>query len=329
MNPAANTSLSPTTSAPLGLRRGIEKPRPLKCTPSPGSFLSPTIRSKVSSVEDAVTLLERVCEHLNAGNYESPINSAISSLNGALKIFGPQAEGLYKKQVDKLQYTLRNAARDNRLDILARLNLLEIIELRAMNWINNDKVASYYRQKRANIEGSGASTPTTATYLNGNAPDFTLSYLQSPDIGCTVIPFVPSGKVLIPSGKFENPAKVPGNNNFEDEVVIRNADSGVDNLTCEVGSISQSQDLSSDTKEVEMEAALKLWQDKDQNNQFRDVTACDLYWVPQPNPLRLKNSADGDISETEMQLWFPEEAARQMRLIKIGQFDDADDCCRF
>ena len=44
---------------------------------------------------------------------------------------------------------------------------------------------------------------------------------------CSVlIPAVPSGQVLIPSGKFEKPSKVSGKSNFKDEVVIRNADSG-------------------------------------------------------------------------------------------------------
>jgi len=54
-----------------------------------------------------------------------------------------------------------------------------------------------------------------------------ISFLeQSPEIGNAVIPVVPVGQVLIPSGKFEKPVKVPGKTNFKDEVVIRNADSG-------------------------------------------------------------------------------------------------------
>ncbi len=50
-----------------------------------------------------MTLFERVCEHLSQQNYEPPVVSAIITLNGALKTFGPQAESLYKEQVDKLQ----------------------------------------------------------------------------------------------------------------------------------------------------------------------------------------------------------------------------------
>ena len=55
-----------------------------------------------------MTLFERVCEHLNQQNYEPPVVSAIVTLNGALKTFGPQAEILYKEQVDKLQVKLRS-----------------------------------------------------------------------------------------------------------------------------------------------------------------------------------------------------------------------------
>jgi hypothetical protein len=54
-----------------------------------------------------MTLFERVCEHLSQQNYEPPVVSAIITLNGALKTFGPQAESLYKEQVDKLQVKAR------------------------------------------------------------------------------------------------------------------------------------------------------------------------------------------------------------------------------
>ena len=50
-----------------------------------------------------MTLFETVCDQLNQNNYESPVISAIISLNAALKIYGHQTELLYKDQVDKLQ----------------------------------------------------------------------------------------------------------------------------------------------------------------------------------------------------------------------------------
>ena len=94
-------------------------PKP-NCPSFDGTFLTPTpsLRSSRTlpfyinwwaikiwffSVEEVMTLFERVCEHLNQQNYEPPVVSAIVTLNGALKTFGPQAEILYKEQVDKLQ----------------------------------------------------------------------------------------------------------------------------------------------------------------------------------------------------------------------------------
>jgi hypothetical protein len=49
------------------------------------------------------------------------------------------------------QSVIRIACRDERLDLAARMHLLELIELRAMNWITNDKVSSYYRLKLAEV----------------------------------------------------------------------------------------------------------------------------------------------------------------------------------
>jgi hypothetical protein len=54
-------------------------------------------------------LFERVCDHLNEGNFESRVVSAVINLNLALKAFGPQADLLYKEQVDKLQVRTLNS----------------------------------------------------------------------------------------------------------------------------------------------------------------------------------------------------------------------------
>ncbi len=54
-------------------------------------------------------LFERVCDHLNEGNFESRVVSAVINLNLALKAFGPQADVLYKEQVDKLQVRTWNS----------------------------------------------------------------------------------------------------------------------------------------------------------------------------------------------------------------------------
>ena len=51
-----------------------------------------------------------------------------------------------------VQVFLRNACRDGSLDLVARLQLLEIIELRAMKWKANDNVTNYYKTKMLQVE---------------------------------------------------------------------------------------------------------------------------------------------------------------------------------
>ena len=49
---------------------------------------------------------------------------------------------------------LRNACKDTSLDIVARLHLLEIIELRSMKWVLTESVTNYYRQKLSMVDVS-------------------------------------------------------------------------------------------------------------------------------------------------------------------------------
>ena len=47
---------------------------------------------------------------------------------------------------------MRASCKDDRLDLVSRLHLLEVIELRAMDWVGNENVTNYYKQKLAQIE---------------------------------------------------------------------------------------------------------------------------------------------------------------------------------
>jgi len=57
------------------------------------------------------------------------------------------------------------ACRESRVDPAAKLHLLEVIELRAMHWVPNAKVANYYKQKLAELlptrEGPGLDAPAS------------------------------------------------------------------------------------------------------------------------------------------------------------------------
>lgn len=100
--------------------------------------------------------------------------------------------------------TFRNACQDERLDYVSRVHLLQLIELRANQWLGTDHMSQYYSAHVADgplsvgSENAGAVSPT----------------LLAP------------GELIRPSGKFTRPTRIPGKNYCKDEVVIRNADSG-------------------------------------------------------------------------------------------------------
>ena len=96
--------------------------------------------------------------------------------------------------------------------------------------------------------GPTAAMVSPSSSLNVNAPDFTPSYSSTPQAyghlaAAQPLPSVPSDEVMIGSGKYPSPVKIPGKNSVKDEVVIRNADSGkgivltsslfLDVLTCQ------------------------------------------------------------------------------------------------
>jgi len=68
------------------------------------------------------------------------------------------------------------ACRSDSLDLVARVHMLEIIELRTMGWQPNENVINYYKQKLAQIEFESNSTSikaqTAPVSLNPSAPDF-------------------------------------------------------------------------------------------------------------------------------------------------------------
>lgn len=200
-----------------------DRPRPLKL----GNQNNRLSAIELSSVEDIIVLMENVCRHLTNRNYERSVLSGLTNLCMSLKKNGPQLENLYKDQLDKLGVALRNACRDEELDLVSRVHLLEIIELRAMNWLPNENVNGYYKQKLSHVDYDGMSTPsrdspqihTAPVTLNANAPDFTPTGMGGASM-------LQPGEVITTSGRFNQPTKIPGKNYFKDEVVIRNADSG-------------------------------------------------------------------------------------------------------
>ncbi|CAN8024608.1 unnamed protein product [Ixodes persulcatus] len=132
------------------------------------------------------------------------------------------------EQLDCYFVTLRNASRDERLDVIDRLRLLEVIELRAMGWKSNENIEEYYKRKYIEHEISQSydftplanSSSTQLAYATQPSQQASLPASASPPLS------LQPTEVLKSSGKFGKPAKIPGRNFLKDEIVIRNSDSG-------------------------------------------------------------------------------------------------------
>jgi len=150
----------------------VERPRPLKI----GGGAHPEL-----SQEDLLFVIDSIRKNLGSkceGVGADQMVGQLQLLCANLKLIGPNLEQNNKDQMDKLNQALMNACRLDSLDLVARVHMLEIIELRTMGWQANENVTNYYKQKLAQIESE--SNPNTAVCkaqtapvtLNPSAPNF-------------------------------------------------------------------------------------------------------------------------------------------------------------
>ncbi|CAB4061230.1 unnamed protein product [Lepeophtheirus salmonis] len=174
---STTTTSNPVLQRSASKRGSVEKPRPLKSMSSNGgpksnnnnsvnsdssplsnknSCIQPSLSQlssfEISSVENTMSLLENVALKLGNGVYDATVTQAILNLSASLKSWGPFIEVKYKDSFDRCQIALRNACRDEKLALVARLHLLEIFELRALNWKATESMTNYYKQKIAQVE---------------------------------------------------------------------------------------------------------------------------------------------------------------------------------
>nr|XP_054917658.1 uncharacterized protein LOC126546314 isoform X7 [Dermacentor andersoni] len=218
-----------STKSTKGVRK-LERPRPLRSNSdsdkSPSSLLSPaesvtmlldTNAQCSVSDEDVLNEIETLHVSLNNGNYDATILALIANVCDLLKLKGASMESSFKDQLDCYFVTLRNASRDERLDVIGRLRFLEVIELRASGWKCNDNLTDYFKCKLAELEPQQQQQPQQAQQQHSMAP---ITPATSPPLS------LQPTEVLKSSGKFGKPAKIPGRNFLKDEIVIRNSDSG-------------------------------------------------------------------------------------------------------
>ncbi|XP_035908817.1 eukaryotic translation initiation factor 4E-binding protein Mextli isoform X2 [Anopheles stephensi] len=186
--------------------KNLEPPRPLKSTLKQSHVHLPVY--EVQSIEELITLTENVAASLASGcNNADGVNALLANL----RLHGPQLENVSKDTLDRALVIFRNASQDERLNIMTRLNLLQLIELRAKSWQVSDGANTYYKHKATNVEPDILADPN----LLGS----------SPPMG-QAVPALAPGELIRTSGKFPKPTKIPGKTYCKDEIVIRNADSG-------------------------------------------------------------------------------------------------------
>jgi len=128
----------------------LERPRPLKI----GGGTQPEL-----GVEDLLVVVENVRRSLAGAGLAAPaaqtnfdLKNQLEVLTANLKISGPALERSHKNLMDKLNHALMSACRLERFPLMSRLHMLELLELRSMDWQSNVTLDNYYKQKLAQIE---------------------------------------------------------------------------------------------------------------------------------------------------------------------------------
>ncbi|XP_034233995.1 eukaryotic translation initiation factor 4E-binding protein Mextli isoform X4 [Thrips palmi] len=214
----------------------LEKPRPLKLNTSQSRHAENRLSMGGVSVDEVMALADTVCQHILNGNCDRALQSNVVTLSSSLKLYGQQLETIYKDQLDRLFVTFRNGSRDEKLDYISRVHLLELVELRGSNWSGCDNMSDYYRHKIAhthNYEVDVIESPVTPSSALASLGQFgQANPLASLNLTPAQSPTTPQptllnpGEILKTSGKYPKPTKIPNKNYCKDEVVIRNSDSG-------------------------------------------------------------------------------------------------------
>jgi hypothetical protein len=116
-------------------QRNLGKPRPLRSDPD------------LVNLGEVLRLVEEVETGLSVSRNNLDTRKKTQQLKELLRLNGVTLETLHPDLLDKLEVSMRDACKDMRMDIVTRLNLLEMIELRLNNWSSSPQMLDMYRQK--------------------------------------------------------------------------------------------------------------------------------------------------------------------------------------
>lgn len=206
------------------IREPLKKPRPLKSVPSETKFHIPDPKDTViqKTREEILADLEILNVSISNCSFDEITAMDIARMCTILKKRGEELDSFHKEAIDRYFCTLRNACREERLDMVSRIKLLETIELRARGWKRNENINNYFNLKIMELEQKGTNTLNFSGLISPTIP----YPLQNQNLNSPTGVQLAPGEILRSSGKFEKPTKIAGKNYFKDEIVIRNSDSG-------------------------------------------------------------------------------------------------------
>ncbi|GFS32000.1 eukaryotic translation initiation factor 4E-binding protein Mextli [Nephila pilipes] len=206
------------------IREPLKKPRPLKSVPSETKFHIPDPKDTViqKTRDEILADLEILNVSISNCSFDEITTMDISRMCTILKKRGEELDSFHKEAIDRYFCTLRNACREERLDMVSRIKLLETIELRARGWKRNENINNYFNMKIMELEQKGANMLNFSGITSPTIPYPVQNQNLNSPTGVQLAP----GEILRSSGKFEKPTKIAGKNYFKDEIVIRNSDSG-------------------------------------------------------------------------------------------------------
>jgi len=117
----------------------------LKMSTNPQSPSNISVPTVIRSVDQLLPLLA-------SGPFSASTLARLATLCGDMKAVGPLLDNYDKDKMDITHTILTKICQDSQLDVLLRLQVLEVIELRTLGWVSTEAVDNYYQERFAQFE---------------------------------------------------------------------------------------------------------------------------------------------------------------------------------
>jgi len=104
------------------------------------------------SVPSVISSLDHLLPLLACGPYSSSTLAMLANICKDIKAVGPLLDSYDKDKMDTMHTLFTKICQDSQLDVLLRLQVLEVIELRTLGWVRSEAVDNYYQERFAQFE---------------------------------------------------------------------------------------------------------------------------------------------------------------------------------